>query len=91
MAEIWILDEFRKLITQEGWMNLFFVIPNVRMVRGYYATEMKIISLGHIKEIKPSILTTKEDEKKSHDFIYFQNRSPIPLRSTHQFIRWLGL
>lgn len=48
--------------------NLYMITPEVKMVRGYYATEMKIKSASKIKEFNTSLL-----------------------KSTKQFIRWLGL
>ncbi|WP_053097834.1 hypothetical protein [Candidatus Coxiella mudrowiae] len=44
-----ILDE-----TTENLDKIYFVIPDVKMQRGYYATEMKIITLGKIKDLKLS-------------------------------------
>lgn len=47
---------------------IYCIIPEVKMSRGYYATEMKIKSSSKIKEFNTS-----------------------QLKSTKQFIRWLGL
>jgi hypothetical protein len=73
----------------EGKYNdLLFVVPEIKMHRGYYATEMKIVNYGKIKDVNftstpPSTLlefhVTLEMEKK------------ITLRPTNSFTRWLGL
>ncbi|KTC66612.1 hypothetical protein Lade_1270 [Legionella adelaidensis] len=62
--------------------NIHFVIPEVKMHRGYYATEMKFVNLGTIKEVKPSNnqFTVELEPSKS-----------ITLKTTNHFIRWLGL
>lgn len=65
-------SEFIMMSTSNEGMNkeemVYFIVPEVKMVRGYYATEMKIKSASKIKEFNTSLL-----------------------KSTKQFIRWLGL
>lgn len=72
----------------ENLNSIFFVVPVVKMQRGYYATEMKIVFLGKVKEIRFNMNSSKKNKKES---IIFEKRSPINIRSTNQFIRWLGL
>lgn len=55
-----------------------FVVPTIKMRRGYYATEMHIVDLGKIKEIKDLQ-------------VYFESKPVLQLRPTDRFIRWLGL
>lgn len=69
--------------------EVYFVIPTIKMVRGYYRTEMKIVNLGKIKNI---MLNMSSKMGSNHQFtVHFEENSMINLRSTHQFIRWLGL
>ncbi|STX27863.1 Uncharacterised protein [Legionella beliardensis] len=92
--------EFKSLLTtnsvlfntnKEDLNAVYFVIPEVKMRRGYYATEMKIIVLGKTKDVRldSSALRSNEDAKSYH--IYFDANSFISLKSSKQFIRWLGL
>ena len=64
-----------------------FVIPEIKMVRGYYETNMKLVSLGKIKEIT---LNT-ESTQPSGFTVHFEERAPVTLKTTNHFIRWLGL
>jgi hypothetical protein len=61
--------------------NLFFVIPVVKMERGYYATEMQMVLQGKIKEVQ---LTHSP-------IVQFQTQSLMNIKSSKQFTRWLGL
>ncbi|OGO93351.1 MAG: hypothetical protein A3F10_03715 [Coxiella sp. RIFCSPHIGHO2_12_FULL_42_15] len=67
---------------QEILNSVNFIIPEIKMLRGYYATEMKIISFGTIKEIKYPL---------KYGIIDFNEKSPIHLRTTNKFVRWIGL
>jgi len=58
--------------------TIHFVIPSIIMVRGYYETQMQLVNLGTIKAITPTT-------------VFFNNKPPIHLRATSQFIRWIGL
>lgn len=71
---------------QDNINAINFVAPVIKMQRGYYATEMKIINFGKIKSIK----FTDGDVIK-HFTVYFENRPEIILTTTDRFIRWLGL
>ncbi|MDI9817812.1 MULTISPECIES: murein L,D-transpeptidase catalytic domain family protein [unclassified Legionella] len=70
--------------------RIYFVIPVVKMLRGYYATEMKIMSLGKIKGVESHVNATTQEDKKSYT-VYFESNPLINLKSTNHFIRWLGL
>lgn len=68
-----------------------FVIPVVKMDRGYYATEMKIIPFGKIKDIKPTDESPESINLTHRYIINFESHAPIQLTTTNRFIRWLGL
>ncbi len=63
--------------------DIYFVIPKIKMVRGYYATEMQVVDLGKIKAI--------EANTPSSFTVQFETRSPIQLHASSQFVRWIGL
>lgn len=89
-------DEFDEMIarsqqigdynaTSDTFDALHFVIPEVKNRRGYWATEMKMVKLGRIKAAQSAGSST-EDYTVSFD------KSPsVHLKTTHRFIRWLGL
>ncbi len=68
-----------------------FVRPEVIMVRGYYATEMRIVNLGKIKEIKFQANSSADAGKPANYTVYFEQNKSVNLRAVKQFIRWLGL
>jgi hypothetical protein len=68
-----------------------FVIPEVKMRRGYYATEMHIVPLGKIKEAKPDETVAQYTTPAQTYTVLFETRPTVNLKSTNQFIRWLGL
>lgn len=76
---------------KEGLNAIDFVIPVVTKRRGYYATEMKIITLGKIKEVKLNTSTSTTNKKIENYTIHFEGKRAINLRATKRFIRWLGL
>lgn len=73
--------EFKSL--EEHLHLIDFVVPEVKMQRGYYATEMKKLSLGKIKDIK----FNSEDSTS----VSFDTGTEISLKPAKHFIRWLGL
>ena len=69
-----------------GLNEVYFVVPELKMVRGYVATEMNIVNLGKIKDI------TYNDADQLKSFtVHFDTNQSMHLRATNQFIRWLGL
>ena len=70
---------------------MYFVIPVVTKLRGYYATEMKIIDLKKMDEVKSSTAASETHEQIEPYSIQFKSKPSIKLRSTKRFIRWLGL
>ncbi len=78
-------QEFNNIIDpqkQDDLNAVCFIVPVVKMDRGYYGTEMKILNMGAITNVKP---------EGAHYTVYFANKSPVNLSATNQFIRWLGL
>ena len=67
--------------------NVNFVIPVIKNIRGYYATEMQIINLGKIKDVS---LNSSGSDIKGYT-VHFDENHTVNLKPTSQFIRWLGL
>ena len=67
-----------------------FVIATVKNHRGYFRTEMNILNLGKIKEIKLSI-DAKTNKLMADSAVHFEDKPTVTLRTTNKFIRWLGL
>ena len=63
--------------------DLVFVIPEVTMRRGYYMTKMHPLNFGSINSINIYESNTPT--------ISFSSGKVITVRTTNQFIRWLGL
>jgi len=83
-------DEFSYIVNNQNKhiSKINFVIPFIKMKRGYYATEFKIITLGKIRNIQ------KHKHKKEALEIYkvlFDDNSTVIIKLTNRFIRWLGL
>lgn len=85
---------------------LYFVTPALKRQRGYYVTDMNLVSLERLRELKIAKRSAKEkmiptvkslpplNQLKGITENYtliFNNRGPIQLEATKQFIRWLGL
>lgn len=86
-------SELQKIISQnlpnvdENTFNTIdFVVPIVKAIGGYYGTEMKVLDLGKIKDIKLEL-----NSMDARYMVYFEKGTLLPLRTTNQFIRWLGL
>ncbi|MDF1677695.1 MAG: murein L,D-transpeptidase catalytic domain family protein [Legionellaceae bacterium] len=69
---------------EHAFKDVFFVIPEVKNIRGYYKTEMKFVHLGQIQTVN-----IHPDSKKYT--VTFDKSPPAQLKTTHRFIRWLGL
>lgn len=61
---------------------VYFIIPVVKMEHGYYATEMQVLDSQKIDRV---------ESKEDHFIVYFEKKLAVILKSTEQFIRWLGL
>jgi hypothetical protein len=78
-------DEVKRIALDEkkdAFDALVFVMPEIKMVRGYYATEMKKINLGPVKDVKVT---------ESGYVVYFDEKPAVYLQPTNRFIRWVGL
>ena len=90
-------SEFNAMIVNNSPENNFslnklcFIKPAVVMVRGYYETQMALMDMGKIKEVKLNLPSKKDKQPVSHYTVYFENKTLINLTSTNQFIRWVGL
>lgn len=63
--------------------EIYFARPVITMVRGNYVTQMQLINLGKIKDIRFN---------GSNGFTFsFEAKNSINVKSTDRFIRWLGL
>ena len=87
-------DEF-ELLAEDAHDNafekLYFVIPEVKNIRGYYKTFMKVVNMGKIKNVIVHVrLLSQEQTQKSYT-LTFDKRPSVHLKTTHRFIRWLGL
>ncbi|MCW8450410.1 murein L,D-transpeptidase catalytic domain family protein [Legionella quinlivanii] len=67
-----------------------FVIPVIKMVRGYYETEMHVVPLGKIKSVEVNSDPSRTDAQAKSYTVHFDNKT-VNLRPSNQFIRWLGL
>lgn len=71
----------------DGISAIRFVIPTMKVVRGgYYETQMQIVDLGKIKEVK-----VNGDLPRENITVYFEGKSSISLNAHNEFIRWVGL
>jgi hypothetical protein len=78
-------NEFKQLNTNGKWQLdiMYFVVPIVKMQRGWYVTEMEVMPLGKINSITPN--------PAGNYTIHFDNRAPAEIKTDDRFIRWLGL
>lgn len=86
--------ELSQLVAQhssDALHSMYFVIPKLRMVRGYYETEMHIVNLGAIREIRPDRTSEANNQVAQNYTVSFEKQSTVRLKSTNRFIRWLGL
>ena len=75
-------QQLKERVDQAVLDAISFVIPVIKMHRGYYATEMKLVTLGKI---------TKINNVDQGYMIHFESNPSVRLNSEHHFIRWLGL
>lgn len=74
--------EFKQLSDAE-LNQILFVVPNVKMQRGYWVTEMQIFPIGKI---------IHSSETASLNFmITMDHKPPIEVKTDQRFIRWVGL
>lgn len=73
----------------DGLRAIYFVTPMLKMVRGYYETQMHRVDLGPITQI--TLNTSEKNTSAKHYTLHFEHAPAVQLTATHQFIRWLGL
>lgn len=85
--------ELSSLINNSDGINAInFVIPVIKVVRGgYYETQMQIVNLGKIKEVKINGNLARDNTFANSYTVYFEKRPAVSLNATNQFIRWVGL
>ena len=71
--------------------KLNLVIPEIKMHRGYYQTEMKVISLGQINQIQYNGSLERDPEANDTYTLILADHKTMLIKSTSHFIRWLGL
>jgi hypothetical protein len=69
-----------------GLDDAIFVRPEVKNIRGYYKTNMKVVNLGKIKNV-----TSPSTNNPENYTVTFDKKPAVQLKTTHRFIRWLGL
>lgn len=75
---------------QQTFEDICLILPEIKMIRGYYATEMRKINFGSITEIQtypPNIPTTE----CTYYTLHFSKHGSLAFKPTNRFIRWLGL
>ena len=92
-------NEFKTIATQdltikEGSSALSavnFVVPVIKMVRGYYATEMQFVPFGKIKGVKINGASSNDKGEVKSYTLNCELKPVVNLRTSQHFIRWLGL
>ena len=84
-------DPTQKIDHDRDLNALNFVIPQIKMVRGYYETQMKLVNMGKIKEITLNTSASKTIGPIACYSAHRENKPLLDLKPTHQFIRWVGL
>lgn len=89
----WEFEGISKINNQNNHAlaTVHFVVPVVKMQRGYYATEMQLVSLGRIKEVRLNNDSSDAAMQTKSYTVLFEEKPFVNLRSTSRFIRWLGL
>jgi hypothetical protein len=64
---------------------LILAEPSIKMVRGYYQTEMKTAPLGKVKTVE------QLSNQPNHFVLHMDNNSTVTLRPVNVFIRWVGV
>lgn len=75
-------SEFKKIDSDHVIAEIQYFIPVVKMQDGFFATEMVSIDYGKAQ---------RTDLTSKNPIIYFEKNHSVILKSTGQFIRWLGL
>ena len=71
------------------FQEICFILPEIKMIRGYYVTEMHKMNFGSITDVD---LNNPTPKREGRDYtVHFAKHPALALKSTHRFIRWLGL
>ncbi len=70
-------SELQLINKNQNHPEFYFIVPSIKMQRGYYVTEMLPIHYGKI--------TTIDGNR-----INFESRPSVVFRPTNKFIRWSG-
>ncbi len=81
-------DEHEK---NDALEEINLVEPVIKMIRGYYETQMKILELGKIQDVTLKSDSLKSSEPVKSYTVRFEKNSMVNLKATNQFVRWLGL
>tara|TARA_R110002126_G_scaffold273866_1_gene418591 strand:+ start:113464 stop:114714 length:1251 start_codon:yes stop_codon:yes gene_type:complete len=77
--------------TEHAFNHVLFVRPEVKNIRGYHKTFMNVVNMGKIKHVKIHARDLSQEQTQKSYTLTFDKRSPVQLKTTHRFIRWLGL
>jgi len=87
-------DEFGRLAEnthEDKFQHVLFVIPEVKNIRGYYKTFMKVLKMGDIKNVIVHTNLSSHHTVQPSYTLMFDKRASVHLGTTNRFIRWLGL
>lgn len=90
----YLVNNSKSVMTdQDNGLNaILFVIPVIKVVHGgYYETQMQIVDLGKIKEVKVNDNSSRENVLADSYTVYFEGKPAVSLNASNQFIRWVGL
>lgn len=73
----------------QAFQDIYFIFPEIKMIRGYYATEMHKMNLGTITAVQ--LNNTLVPTESSYYTVQFSQHAALTLKTSHRFIRWLGL
>ena len=75
---------------KDGLNAVYFVVPVIKMIRGYAETQMQIVDMGKIKNVQFNADSSRNEPVTSYS-VSFETKPSINLKATNRFIRWLGL
>lgn len=79
--------EIERLISSNELNAIAFVVPVIKMVRGYYETQMNLVPMGKVINITQS----SKLPQTQRFTIHYENNTAVHLIPMHQFVRWVGL
>lgn len=74
-----------KPASDDGFDSIHLIAPVLKMIRGYYETQMKIVELGKLKDV------TLKDAIHNSYTLHFDKNTIITIYPTNAFVRWVGL